>query len=524
MIRSLFSAILFISVSLAGFAQLSDGFRIEKINKKVRDFKIDSINLSSPLDYYMSREWVLLSGKSRHWVDISTSKFIYPKDSPDEIIDEERKRYILDENIDGIIVYRDSVAAIVTHNDGDGFYLLNYCWIESGRWVNGGQGLADDEDAVLSQLELNLPICHSNIPQIELVKKIPEDVKPFSDFLSGIGQSPEEFLLEQLAAHTLVINGEIHRRKVSWDMLKRLIAMPDFSEKVGHVFMELPSWCQPLMDTFMESDTLDSDIVLQIFREVQPNGWWDKGEFEFICDLWRVNRSLPEGKRFKVVLADYQLPYSKITERHDMKELEDRNTHMADVICNTICSSKDTRGNLFLVGCGHAYKSRQGGIASATYGKESAMTAGAQLVERLGKDKVFTVFQHILSGDNLGNYKAPLRGGVFDRAFEQNGNRPVGFLLAGSPFGNEPFDGIYEIKYNKDIGTYSDNFDGYLFLHALADEPKAEPLAEIFTDDFVDEMKRRASVMGNGNQRWFWFGLTAPELTKQHIIKVLQED
>ncbi len=60
-----------------------------------------------------------------------------------------------------------------------------------------------------------------------------------------------------------------------------------------------------------------------------------------------------------------------------------------------------------------------------------------------------------------------------------------------------------------------------MFLHPLADEPAATPLTEIFTDEFVEEMKRRASVMGLENERGMWFGRPAQELTKEYIISDL---
>ena len=105
-----------------------------------------------------------------------------------------------------------------------------------------------------------------------------------------------------------------------------------------------------------------------------------------------------------------------------------------------------------------------------------------------------------------------------------NGNKPIGFKLEGSPFGAEPFDGIYEIKYKTATGSYQDNFDGYLFLAPLADEPKATPLTEVFTDEFVNEMKRRASVMKNDNLRRIWFGRKASELTKEYITETLLQE
>ena len=223
-------------------------------------------------------------------------------------------------------------------------------------------------------------------------------------------------------------------------------------------------------------------------------------------------------------MADYQLPYSAITKREEVQASEDRNTHMANIVVNNVRNSTDTRSSLFLVGCGHVYKSNQAGFASAAYGKDSEMTAGAQITKALGDDNVFTVFQHVMPGDNRGGNKSAIRGGIFDAAFAQNGNRPIGFKLSGSPFGAEPFDGIYEIKYKTATGSYQDNFDGYLFLSPLSTEPKSVPLTEIFTDEFVAEMQRRAAVMGYEDLRHLWFGRRASELTKEYIIQTLLEE
>ncbi|MDE5657772.1 MAG: hypothetical protein K2I25_01815 [Muribaculaceae bacterium] len=523
--KRLITILLFlIGFSSSAFATLPDGFRIESIDKSVKDFQLDSIKLTSPIDYYLSRAWVRVSGKAKHWADISTSKFYNDPNAPDEIVDEDFHNYVLNETIDAIVSFRDSVAAIVTHTEGEDLYMLNYCWIEDGRWVNGGQGMAHNLNEAEDKLLTDLPFHHSNLPRITQIKDIPTDISPFVDFLSHVDTSPEQFMLEMLRSHKLVINGEYHRRKVSWDVLKNLIALPDFAETTGTIFMELPSWCQSYMDEFIKSDTINPELILQIFREEQPLGWWDSGEFEFICDLWHINQSLPQDKRIKVILADYQIPYSLAANRGDFIEKEDRNTHMANIIANTIAASNDSRSYLFLVGCAHAYKSHQSGFASSAAGQEAALTAGAQLSAKLGKNNVFTIFQHVLPGDNRGNNKSPIRGGVFDRAFEADGNRPLGFRLADSPFGNEPFDGIYEIKYNVATGNYSDNFDGYLFLHPIVDEPKARPLTEIFDDEFVTELKRRASAMGTENIRHIWFGRTAPELTSEYIIQILTEE
>lgn len=500
------------------------GFAVRAVGVPVMELSADSAAISrldSPLEYYAARSYVRLSGKEGLWAAISSSKFGLDSGMADRPVPEEVRRGILAEEVVSVVSYRDSVAAVIVREDPD-YLLLNYCWIENGRWVNGGQDLADDLADMERVLSGKMPRMYADLPRIERVGRLPESAAPFAAFLADVDESPEEFLLRELSEHRLVINGEIHRRKVSWDMLRRLIAMPEFPERVGTVFMELPSHRQATMDAFFAADTLDAGKILSVFRDEQLNGWWDKGEFDFICDLWRLNRALAEDKRIKVVLADYQVPYSAVTEA--TPEREDRNTHMADVIASCIESGNDRRGNFFLVGCGHAFKSPIPGNYSAAAGKEAARTAAAQLAERLGNGEVFSVWQHCVSSDNGGERRAAVRGGVFDEAFALNGDRPVGFELRESPFGAEPFDGLAELKYDIRAGSYADNYDGFLFLHPLADEPRNPPLDEVFSEEFVAEMKRRAEVFGLQKATWLWFGTDSSEMTRASVLNALAED
>lgn len=510
-------AICLIAVYLQAFGGISlSDIKIERIDKSVRELGVDSINLSSPLNFYLSRAWVRLTGKERYWATISSIKFGNNPDAPDEDVSDDVKEYVLNDKINFIATYKDSVAAIITQDSPD-FYLITNCWIENGRWVNGGQTFADGkmemEDKVIVELENNL----ANLPRIPMIANTPTSVEPFVEYISTITTSPEAYLLDKLGKHRVVINGEYHRRKVSWDMLKRLIAHPDFANVCGTIFMELPSWKQNTMNTFLSSDTLCVERIYEILREEQPLGWPDRGEMEFLCELYKLNKLLSADKRIRVILADYQVPYSELRRAEDARETEDRNTHMAEVISDYVMSSLDSRNCLFLVGCAHVYKSEANGIASTPRGMKAARTAGAQLSQKFGINNVFTVFQHVLPGDNSGRNKAPIRGGIFDAAFEANDNRAIGFDLAESPFGNEPFDGIHEIKWLSVTGTYSDNYDGYLFLHKLEDEPKNTNLIELYTPQFVEEIKRRAKILGWERLIPRMFGCAIEELTPAHF-------
>lgn len=505
-------------------AKAQQHFVQHEINRCVSEYEYVGIDLSSPLSYYISRAHIMAEGKMGLMAKISTAKFELDTCAVDIAVDTLKKQHILDEKIIKLVIYKDSVAAIITEYS-ENWLIFSYTWLENGKWVNGGQGIAESMEDLDRLLKERMPAIHSNLARIKEITTLPTDIKPFVDFLKRQNLSPEDFVLQQITKHKLVINGEYHRRKVSWDMLRRLITMPDFPKVCGTIFMELPSREQSVMDVFLKSDSINSELILNIFRNEQPLGWWDKGEYEFICDVWQLNQHLPKNERIKIILVDFQIPYSQIQTAEQFHEAtlkaKNRNTHMADIIEQYINTKRDSRNCLFLVGCAHAYKSGMAGIASMGGDGKEHMTAGAQLAKRLKPQSLFTVFQHVMPRDNSGGHESIIRGGIFDKAFAENDNRPVGFLLQDSPFGKEPFDGIYEQKYNADMGTYQDNFDGYLFLHPLNDEPQNTPLLEIFNEQFVTEIKRRTTYMGWNDKPEITFGQKSSELTKELIHKAL---
>lgn len=108
----------FLVLALGSYAQSLSDFKIEKIDRQIKDFQLDSINLSSPLDYYLSRAQVRLTGKYKNWQNISTTMFDFSANIPDKIVDDNFRNYVLNEKIDYIVIYRDSVASVITHSDG----------------------------------------------------------------------------------------------------------------------------------------------------------------------------------------------------------------------------------------------------------------------------------------------------------------------------------------------------------------------------------------------------------------------
>lgn len=519
---------LLLFVVTQGFGQLNSGdFKTTVINKKVKEFPL-KIDLSTPFDSYLSREYLMLTGQTRKWREISTYAFAsyFDPKAPDRQVSEKSRQATLNGLITEMVVYKDSAAAVLTFDSANACYFSSFSRLEEGKWVNAGQNMKKTLEDCRKQLPEDLRYSYEMIPIVERVKRKPADTRPFVDYLKKTGRSPEEFLLTALDSHKIVVYGEYHRRRPSWDLLKRVIRNKKFVRTTGTVFMELPSRMQPVLDRFFAAKEMDPELLLQVFREEQPYGWWDKDEFEFIIALWELNRTLKPSRRLKVVLADFQIPYSQLRtkEEFDNYPQVDRNLHMADVIEKHVKSSTDKRNHLFIVGCGHAYKSHVPGSHSTPEGEKRQLTAGAQLAQRFPAGEVFTIFQHVVASDNSGRHQALLRHGFFDRVFEEAGNRPVGFKLKGSPFGAEPFDGLTENTFEKETGRYEDNYDGYIFLQPLKEELRGHILYELFTDKFVEEMKRRAVYLGMADNASYWFGRKAQDLTPEYIKEVLRTE
>ncbi|MCL1933832.1 MAG: hypothetical protein FWF53_08515 [Candidatus Azobacteroides sp.] len=441
------------------------------------------------------------------------------KELNDEKTTAEFKSELLNQEITEMITYHDSIAVVIyPYRDSDyKFRVLN---LEEGIWVNagenmGGPGLKAVEDKIRDYLPLYL----LEVRRTVIILNTPTDTIAFVNYLKKNGEPPKQFLLEALTEHKLVIYGERHREKLSWQLLKDLVNDPVFPKTVGTVFMELQSYKQSEIDKFFNNiERMDSSILIGIYQDMQANGWFDRGGFEFLINLWQLNKRLLENEKIKVVFADFQPPIREIKTKEELQKFitdnnaQERNTHMANVIEKMIKTSSDSRNNLFIVGYGHAYKSSA--IDDDGESPEDDYSAANQLVKRFSDKDVFCTRVHT-SGIN-----GYTRGGMFDYAFAKNGGQPVAFKLKGSPFGKEV---IEELAYKKDdFGSFENNYDGYIYLGGEPiDKQREYRLSDIYTEDFVKEIIRRAYLLGEEDE--MWFGVPNKSLTLEVALKDLND-
>lgn len=343
------------------------------------------------------------------------------------------------------------------------------------------------------------------------------DTANLVDYVKINGQDPNIYMLDKLANHKLVIYSEVHKRKASWDLLKDIIKNPSFSKKTGIVFLEIGLDNQEKMDLFFANKKMDKEILLDILRNGQMQGWDDRGMYEFVIDLWNLNKKLAKKDKIKVVLADISRPWSCFKTNEELvnffKTVPDRNQQMADIIEKAIKSQTDNRSGLFIVGFGHAFKSK------ITIGENSYAAAGSLLKERFSDQDIFITCPHSAIISNNGEIKGMTGNGIFDYSFAKNSNKPVAFDLEGSPFGKVHFDLMVEIP-SENINNFENYFDGYIFFMPLMDEDSYYVLPELFTENFLQELRRRTYI--SGYEEWQEYGVKVKDIKMADINKYLQ--
>ncbi len=501
----------------------NDDFQMTDIGKRVLEYP-DRQDLSDPLNSFISFQFLKAEGKNSRFRSVNSYRirgFFPPPEAPDSDIKKESREAILKTKIIRIIFYKSSVAGIITPYQGP-LCIITYMSKENGEWLSAGEDMGNDLDDACAVFKRKASRFAGFIDRIAELKTVSTDASAMREYLQANGLPPKELVLKALSGHKVVIYGEIHRRKASWDVLKSLIADPRFVSRAGTIFMELSADKQPVLDDFFAAPHQDPTKLWEIFQSNQIDGWYDRGMYEFINALWILNSKLIPAEKIRVVAVDEPRPFHLFHNKDEMeahfRAALDRNEQMAVSIFEAVKKNRDGRNHLFVVGVGHAYKSKTPGLAGGKAPDEAKPSAAAQLAALLSPGDVYSIFQHgpIISND--GTIHGKIRNGLLDAAFASLGDRPIAFELSNSPVGKEPFDGIYEIAYAPETGDFDANYDAYVFLGPLKTEPGEYLLYDILTDQFVVELRRRAQMAGASVERWFGI----KEATKEAILNKLK--
>jgi hypothetical protein len=362
-----------------------------------------------------------------------------------------------------------------------------------GRWLNEGSDHADTIEHAREKV--------ARFQRMQAARRLRDERPPIADpaahlrpcveFLQREAKDPQQFVLDALAKHRVVILGEIHHRPRYWAFNAELVRSPEFARRAGVIYMELPSHGQPLVDRFLATSAYDPQPVIEMLRDMMWLGWPDQPMLDFFRTVWEVNQKLPESQRLRIVLADMARPYKDIRRREDWRKYEvDRDQYMAENVVRDLGRhAADSRHALLIVGYAHAM------LNLTQAGGEPMKSAGWHLREKLGEADVYAVFPHGPVMTNVGQVSGRIALGLFETAFAALGNKPMAFPLDRGPFGEQVFDADPE-RMTSD--PYRKGYQAYLYLGSLEDEVFSPLIPGFYTDEFVRELDRRARLDGRG--------------------------
>jgi len=288
-------------------------------------------------------------------------------------------------------------------------------------------------------------------------------------------KTPEEYILSKFKDHAIVFIGEYHRIQHDVQLIQHLIPLL-YKAGIHNLGIEFGIHRdQERVDKLINAPTYDEQAAREIMFDF-GSYWGYKDYMDIYRAAWELNHRLPQSApRFRVVNLNGFSDWSFVKTSADRESPKVMKKVWPEgdgdqVMAETIIHEFVEKGQKALIysGIHHAFtRYKQPIYYQGKFVRFVEDRMGNRVYQKLG-DKVFTIFLHSPWSDK--NYEKELYpvGGVIDAFFAKEKNlRPVGFDLAGTPFGELSGPGsIYEEGYNPfTLTLYA---DGYIFTKPIS--------------------------------------------------------
>lgn len=344
------------------------------------------------------------------------------------------------------------------------------------------------------------------LPQFAFAQKgaqkefISPAIMPLVEQIRACDTSPVDYVLRLFDQYDVVVLGERdHMDTTQYDLIGQIIADPRFIERVGYVFTEIGSYNSTdrlngvLKGTYAADSLFDVALVRVLF-DIDYMPLWEKTNYtQLMRDIYRVNRTLPAQKKLTVVPTD--LPFSwNQAEGMTAKQFKPffRVWPEKDIITANICFNEFYRifdgpakrkKVLMIYNTPHSCRYYK----NADYGKFFAYQI---IADRFPGRTANVAINWAVCSDE--GYTSLSNGGKLDAAFAACGNRPAGFDLQGTPFGECFFESCEPspLKPTK----FSDVYHGFIFYKPITEWVDAVGVPNLEKIGCRDELARRCGI------------------------------
>jgi hypothetical protein len=334
------------------------------------------------------------------------------------------------------------------------------------------------------------------VPAKFMLYRDPRPIGRYTRFLEQTTDTPVDYIISLFdRADVVILCENFHPEFTQWDFIFDIVRDPRFIERVGRVFTEYGALQdQPTLDRFLMTPGLSpGEVKHQALALVRNNnhwpGWDNTNFFTYLQRLYRLNESIGPGRKVRHFFTDRGPGWDGLTreEYATYSAHRNRDEEMAHTVIEQLTHERSEAVSgpkaLVVMNYRHAF-------APIRRNGEPMPNTGGYLYE---------AFPGRTANVLLGPYTipflfAPIHGGRWDLAFQAAQYRPVGFDLAGSPFGDDAFDLMPIPPWVKGRYRYRDIFTGMVMVRPLNEMFFEHGIAGYY-DSYEAEALRRARLL-----------------------------
>jgi hypothetical protein len=168
-------------------------------------------------------------------------------------------------------------------------------------------------------------------------------------------------IIRQVDQYPIVMLGEIHGSIQFDELLKELVRTPAFAERVNDIVVEMGNALhQQVLDRYIGGGEVPEDALRPVWQDVvgAPGGIATAPYHGLFATVREVNRSLPAGRKLRVLAGDPPIDWSRVKGREDIAPfLSFRDENYGAVVRYEVLAKR--RKALLIMGAGH-FQRREG--------------------------------------------------------------------------------------------------------------------------------------------------------------------
>lgn len=167
-------------------------------------------------------------------------------------------------------------------------------------------------------------------------------------------QDPVQGIVKLFDTYRIVMLGEIHESRQEYELLRRLVGAPGFTERVNDVVLEFGNAkYQELVDRYIAGENVPAEQVQKAWQDtLGALGPVSPLYGEFYSFVRTINQKLPNHRRLRILLGDPPIDWSHVRSREDIAYyLPFRDQFYTSVVRYQVLA-KDRKA-LLIMGAGH---------------------------------------------------------------------------------------------------------------------------------------------------------------------------